>query len=60
MVLPVDEERHDHRDNQAQDHRYDDAHVESDVICTGGHWGRKGREGRFGKNRKTVFRNLVS
>lgn len=37
VVLPVDEERHHHRDNQAHDHGDDDAHVESHVICTGGH-----------------------
>lgn len=60
VVLPVDEERHDDRDNQAHDHRYDDAHVQGDVIRTGGHWGRKGREGRFGKNRKIVFKKVVS
>lgn len=54
MVLPVDEERHHHRDNQAHDHGDDDAHVESHVVCTGGHWGRKGERerGGFGRDRK--------
>lgn len=42
VVLPVDEERHDDRDNQAHDHRYDDTHIQSDIICTGGHWRTRG------------------
>lgn len=60
VVLPVDEERHDHRDNQAHDHRYDDAHVQSDVICTGSHWERKWRREEVWKRRKVAFKKLVS
>lgn len=44
VVLPVDEERHDDGDNQAHDHGYDNTHIESDVVCAGGHW-RRGQEG---------------
>lgn len=59
VVLPVDEECHDDRDNQAHDHRYDNTHIQSYIICTGGHWGRKrgGREdgGRQKTERKIVF-----
>lgn len=44
VVLPVDEERHHHRDHQAHDHRDDDTHVQSHVVRTGGHcrWEKKG------------------
>lgn len=38
VVLPVDEESHDDGDNQAHDHRYDNTHIQSYIICTGGHW----------------------
>lgn len=38
VVLPVDEERHHHRDHQAHDDGDDDAHIQSHVVCTGGHW----------------------
>lgn len=39
VVLPVDEERHGHRDHQAHDDGDDDAHVQCHVVCAGGHWG---------------------
>lgn len=45
VVLPVDEERHDHRDDQAHDHGDDDAHVESHVVRAGGHCRREQKEG---------------
>lgn len=48
VVLPVDEECHDDRDNQAHDHRYDNTHIQSYIICAGGHWGRKRGGGRMG------------
>lgn len=47
VVLPVDE-HHDDRDNHAHDHRYDNTHIQSYVICTGRHW-RRAREGVMGK-----------
>lgn len=56
VVLPVDEERHDDRNNQAHDHRYDNTHIQSHVVCTGGHWGR-GR--RVGKERQKTERKMV-
>lgn len=41
MVLPVDEERHGDRNNQAHDHRDDNAHIQGYIICTRRHWRRK-------------------
>lgn len=65
VVLPVDEERHDDRDNQAHDHRYDYAHVQSYIICAGRHWGRREGIGKDGQKtrkteRKMAFRYLMS
>lgn len=48
VVLPVDEERHDHRDNQAHDHRDHDAHIQRYIICTGSHWKKRKGWGRGG------------
>lgn len=52
VVLPVDEERHDDRDNQTHDHGYDYTHIQGYIVCAGGHW-RVG--GRQNTERKTVF-----
>lgn len=63
VVLPVDEERHDDRDNQAHDHCYDNTHIQSYIICTGGHWRRRGGwvgEERQKTERKIVFKDLIS
>lgn len=58
VVLPVDKERHGHRDHQAHDDGNDDAHVQCHVVRAGGHWSKRGKVGGREREReieKEVF-----
>lgn len=59
VVLPVDEECHDDGYDQAHDHRYDNTHIQSYIICAGGHWGKRRRRREVGEERQKTERKTV-